>query len=108
MIKYKFKYGDHSTVPLITSTGWSSIDSALKYRNTLINEGWGYFTEIESYEYSEKENKNNVLIKILFEEFSSNGGHFSSPDSDFWFAQSFGEFGESTQEIFKRLLNLKS
>jgi hypothetical protein len=45
------------------------------------------------------------LIQILFEEFTSNGGHFSSPDAEFWFQQSFGDFGESNAEIFKRLLN---
>lgn len=47
----------------------------------------------------------NKLIEILFEEFTCNGGYFSSPDSDFWFQQSFGEFSESNQEIFKRLLD---
>ena len=46
----------------------------------------------------------NKLIEILFEEFVSNSGHFSSPDAEFWFQQFFGDFGESNQEIFKRLL----
>jgi hypothetical protein len=45
-----------------------------------------------------------TLIHCLLEEFTTGGGNFASPDTDFLFRQRFGGFSETTSDIFKRLL----
>jgi hypothetical protein len=44
-----------------------------------------------------------TLLHICFEEFTSNGGNFASPDSHKWL-EGLAEFGENSKETLTRLM----